>query len=188
MRLRSILKKFTKIIVIFLVAVIQLSFISALPGIFSYFNLIALTLVLFLILYDLKIAFYLALFFGFLSDIHSSIFFGLNIICWILAIIITNFFLLRFFTNKSIYSFISLTIITIIFYELPKVFLLFSIDFIIKDTPRQIIIIKDYFLNISQEILINAVVMFILFYFINYFSKRLQPVFGKRAVTNQNNL
>ncbi len=166
-----------KILLFFLVAIIHLSFIPSLPGIFSCLNIVILTLVLVLILYNFKLAAYLSLFFGFFIDTYSFGFFGVNLFSLILTIITTNFFLHRFFTNKSNYSFIFLTVIAIFSHQFFKALFLFIINFVTKNISYRLIFSGHYFLNLFYEVIINAAVMFVLFYGISYFTGKLKTMF-----------
>jgi len=167
-----------RIIIFFLVILIFIihnSFIINLPLFFQYLDVLLLIVILILVLYGWQRALYLGLFFGLLVDMHSFYFFGLNIISIIGAVIIANIFLTKFFTNRSFYFFILITLTTVLSYEILKLFILFINNFIFKNLPYPLVLNINYFLTLFYKLTVNAIAVIIIFYIATYFSKALKP-------------
>jgi len=118
---------FFKIIIFILLFIIQISFISALPAPFFNINLIIIGLAILLILTNLEDTLGWGFLAGVLLDMHSFYFFGLNIISLLVALVLANLLATKFFTNRSIYSYISLATITLICFEFIRSFSYFLI-------------------------------------------------------------
>ncbi len=174
------LYKFIGAIIIYLLFILQTSFISVLPFPFSYFNIIIVSLVLGLLLLQFEDILLAVLITGILLDIISWYFFGLHTSGLIFTLIVTYFFLVYFFTNKSVYSFIFLTLIATITYEFYQVGIMAIAKFITKEETYSFAFSLSYFRNLTIELLLNTVFIIIAFYFITYFSSALYSVVLRR--------
>lgn len=170
------LKIFFNILLIIFLTILQFSFISTLPGALKSINIILVTLLFILVLGELEIALWWAIGAGFLFDIFSFLPFGAYLFSFCLTIIITNFLLINFFTNRSLYSFFLLSIFQIFFYEL----FINSINYL-----STILGYSNYFLipNLLfwkeklAELILNLALVLTLFYLVNFITNRLKPVF-----------
>ncbi len=111
------IKIFFNALFIIILVVFQISFIDGLPTYFNNLNLPLVTLIFILVLGGLNPAFWWSLGIGFMFDIFSFMPFGLFTICYFLTIILTHFLLINFFTNRSLYSFLTLTFFATVSYE-----------------------------------------------------------------------
>lgn len=166
-----------KIIAVIAVFIGQISFVSSLPWPLFYFNFIIITLVALLLVADFTAVSWAALLSAVLLDIYSADFFGLNVISLLGAAIITYFSLLKFFTNRSLYSFIFLTLIATLSYEIIKTSLQWSAHFIRGNSQTQFIFSRYNFMHWGYEAAANIFAILIIFYLINYFSRRLKAFF-----------
>jgi len=96
------------IILILSIVIIQLSFISGLPAQLNNLNLILVILIFILGLINLDLAVWWVIGAGILLDMFYFMPFDLYLVCLSLTIIITNFLLTNFFTDRSLYSFFAL--------------------------------------------------------------------------------
>jgi rod shape-determining protein MreD len=169
----------TKIIInsflIIALAVTQFSFISGLPHGFNNLNLILVILVYILSRFGgIDFAIWWAIGLGFLLDILSFSYFGTYLVSLSLTIVIADFLLKNFFTNRSLYSFLALTGLTTIIYE----FFLNGIYHVISLIDNKSAIISSNFWSAKLvELGLNLVATLILFYLVHSISKRLKPVF-----------
>lgn len=180
---------FTKIILnsllITLLAIVQFSFISSLPNGFNNLNLILVIIVYILSgLKGLDHAIYWVVGLGFLMDIFSFSYFGINLINLILTLIIANFLLNNFFTNRSLYSFLALTFLVTLIYEI----FLNGSHYIFNLIEGEKMILNNYFfLAKATGLGLNLLFSLLLFYLINIISNRLKPVFliKSKIITNK---
>ena len=171
------LARILKVMAVAAIFIFQTSFIAALPWPWVYFNFIIVTLVTLLVVADAGTVSWVVFLFGILSDIQAADFFGLNIISLLGALVVTHFALGKFFTNRSLYSFIFLTLAATVSYELIKAALRLSANFIGESVPLQFIITRHSFIDWGYEIAANIFSILIIFYLINYFSRRLKAFF-----------
>ncbi len=156
-----------------LLIIIQISFISALPSWFSNINIVLVTLIIILVFGNFRTALLWAVIVGALWDMFLFSLFGLNIFALLISISLANFLLENFLTNRSLYTFLALTMFTSLLYEL-SIFLvtfLFSGYFISLKLP------SNFWINELSKIAVNMILAFALFYIISFFSKRFKPMF-----------
>jgi len=168
---------FLKIIIFLLLFIIQISFISALPAPFFNINIIIVGLVIILILSGLENSLLWALVAGILFDMHSFYFYGLNTISLFVALIVANLALAKFFTNRSVYSYILLTTISLTLFELVRLCLVFLFNFFTKNIFYQKIISLNYFISFGYKIIFSVIIIFGSFYFMNYYSRKMKSFF-----------
>jgi hypothetical protein len=166
---------FNLLTIIFLV-MIQFGFVSALPGVFCDINLLLIALVFVLFLFGTEIASGWTISLGFLKDAFSYLPFGLFILSFALSFFLAYFLLNNFFTNRSLYSFLALCASTIVGYKL--VLYLLSLTFrFFGMTDLNLSIGKAFWLNEGVSLFLNLALATVIFYLINFLSKRLKPAF-----------
>ncbi|MDD4332913.1 MAG: hypothetical protein PHT51_02265 [Patescibacteria group bacterium] len=159
---------------ILLVFVLQLAIFSGLPFGLGAANIIIIALIFVLALTDFYTAVWGAIIFGFLLDIYSFNFFGVYLISLFVTILFSNFLLVKFFTNRSSYSFLALVFLTSIFYQA----VLGLISFIQSYGQIEIEIFdKNFWVNIFWGEVINFIITLVSFYLISFLSKKLKPAF-----------
>jgi hypothetical protein len=159
-----------------LLVALQLSFINLLP-VFSYLNLILVILLFGLVVRDLSWASSTFLFIAFCLDALALSSFGVYLITYGLVLIVSYILLINFVTNRSLYSFLLLVGIATLLHDLilplanyliaPEAFLDFGTKFWLAEIWR---------------LAANLLATGIIFYILNLFSKRFQPVFLRKRV------
>jgi len=169
-------KIIVNIILILSLVIVQLSFISGLPMGLDNLNLILVVLVFILGLINLDLAIWWVIGAGVLLDIFSFLPFGVYLICLSLMIIIINFLLVNFFTDRSLYSFLALTGLATLIYEFS--FGAFSyLTLRISGNEMNFVLNKSFWLAKLSQLSLNLAVAFVIFYLVNFVSKKLKPVF-----------
>jgi len=169
-------KIIVNIILIFVVVIMQLSFLNGLPAKLNNLNLILIILVFILVLFGLDIAAWWTVGIGLLLDIFSFMPFGIYLVSLSLTIIITNFLLINFFTNRSLYSFLALVSIATLIYAVLLTCLSYFVNLLgIKETA--LVINKNFWLIKFYQLILNLIITTTIFYLINFISKKLRPVF-----------
>ena len=159
-----------------LIAIFHSSFISALPPFFSAINL-SLILLLFVLLFtNLNTALITSVLLGFWLDISTFSFFGLNSFSLFISILAVNFLLTNWLTNRSLYSFLALSVIGTIVYNFLFYILLFfwqgsigaNIFFLFS---------ASFWTSLLWQIIWSAAFMLLFFNLANSLSKHLKPFF-----------
>ncbi|MCX6794383.1 MAG: hypothetical protein NTY31_00055 [Candidatus Falkowbacteria bacterium] len=107
------------------VAIVQFSFVLALPSVFNQINLTVIVLVFTLFFFGLRPALYAAIILGGWLDLYSFNFFGLYLLLFCLTVILVNWILKAWLTNRSLYSFLLLMLIATLTFGLASGFLFY---------------------------------------------------------------
>lgn len=165
-----------QILILLLISAMEISFISGLPLYLSNLNLPLIALVFILVLGDLPAAVLYSLGFGLILDIYSFSFFGMHIVSFTTTVLAANFLLIKFFTDRSLYTFLALTGSATIIYEL----IANSLDYIfcLLSNKARITIWGNFFLKAElYQLFYNLAAAFLIFYAVHYISKSFKPVF-----------
>ncbi len=171
-------KRYQLIISTFLIAsiaaLIQFSLISSWPTIFNEINLALIILIFALFFFGRPSALLLALFFGFWLDFLSFTFFGLYLISFFLVVLITDRILGNWLTNRSLYSFLTLTITANIVYSL-----CFYLFLYLSRADRNNFFLgeKSFWLASSWQIIWSLLAALLLFNLAAALTKKLKPFF-----------
>jgi len=161
---------------IILITIIQIGFIGSLPHYLNEINIVIISLIFILETKNFISALSWGIGFGFILDVFSFQFFGINIVSIFLSIAMAHYLHLNFFTDKSIYAYSALIFFTCFSYEvLINIFYYFEIFF--KKQDYGIIWTNGLFLEKIAGFLVNIILTVVFFYFFNYLSNRLKPVF-----------
>lgn len=169
-------KFFFNVLLICFLATVQFSFISGLPYFLDNFNLALVALIVILGFFGLNESLWWALGVGFLLDLFSFAPFGVFLISLVLAVLLADFLLNNFFTNRSLYSFLALTFFSTVFYFL---------IFIVINYMARLVILKDvklifnfnFLLDFGAQIVLNLIFVLVSFYLAGFLSARLRPAF-----------
>lgn len=154
--------------------VLQVSFISGLPGLFGGFNLALVVLIFILGFGNFNLAIWWAVGMGFILEIFSFLPFGTQLMALSLTIIIANFLLNYFFTNRSLYSFLALVALATVIYELVINFLLL----IFAQAENYFFLTSwDFWASIFEQIGLSLLITFFIYYLIHFLGRNLKPVF-----------
>ncbi len=164
------------ILFLFLAVLFQIFFVNNLPYGLSKLNLILIILIFILSLANFEYAFWWALGVGFLLDVYSFHLFGTYLLAIIFSIIVANFLLINFFTNRSLYSFLMLSFLFLLIYELSLQFIFYFINIFSHQYIFRILK-ADFWLNLFQAEVYNLFLVIIVFYAINFITQKLKPVF-----------
>lgn len=174
------LRIIANIFLVFLLAIFQVSFISALPAWFSNINLIIILLVFVLSIKGFSHAFWWLIGAGMILEIYSFLPFGVFLFSLMFTVLLVNFLLVNFFTNRSLYSYLALSISAIFVYE----FILYLLNYFLyyfSDNDFILNINKSFFLEKFGVLVVNGLAVMVLFYIYNFISKNFQPVFLVRG-------
>ncbi len=170
------LKLIVTSILILLLLIIQVAFISGLPTYFSNFNLVLVILIMILGFSSFRNALLWSVTVGFLWDMFSFSLFGLHVFTLVASVFLANFLLENFLTNRSLYTFLALTIAVSLLHE----FLSSVISFLFAvflDQSLSLHFSSDFWVDEFFKVLVNMALAFVLFYIISFFSKRFKPMF-----------
>lgn len=172
------IKFFLNALLIIFLCLFQVSAILALPFPFNKINLLIIAIVFVLFIYDFEMAFFWTVLSGLLLDFYAFSSSGANFISLILSLVIINFLFKNFLTDRSLYSFFALSTISLIVYEIG--YLLVNFLFFIFGQKEMIIEFgRSFFMNLFYGLLLDWLVVFLVFYIFNFFSKRYKPFFLK---------
>ncbi|MFH1582843.1 MAG: hypothetical protein ABIB72_00795 [Candidatus Falkowbacteria bacterium] len=169
-----IAKIITNIILIISLGVVQIALVSGLPGMASNLNLALVVLIFILGFSNFDFAILWTIGLGFLLEIFSFLPFGTYLFSLSLTIIIANFLLTYSFTNRSLYSFLALTGLATIIYEL---IINFFVLIFIEINSFASIAVSNFWFSIIEQIGLNLLFTFIIYYIIYFLGKSLKPVF-----------
>lgn len=163
-------------IIFSLVAIVQATFISSLPPVYFAINLILTSLLLSLIFFKKETTLAIAILMGLWLDILGFNFFGLNILVLLTTTFIMDFLLNNWLTNRSLYSFLVLSVLGVIVSNL----LLYSILAIWQSGQAGFsffLFQSRFWVQLVWQMIWSAGFMLLFFNLANSLSKRLKPFF-----------
>jgi cell shape-determining protein MreD len=116
-------KIFLLVIIVF---IIQRSFLNSFSNVLNRIDLFLFLIIWLFIFFDFKSSFNFALISGLLLDVFSFYPFGIYTLVFLSTVLLADFVWNNFFTNRSIYSFLALSFILILFHSI-FLYLLFFI-------------------------------------------------------------
>jgi hypothetical protein len=171
------LKIFLKFILVSALAILQISFVSALPLWLRELNLMIVFLIFSLEWSGGYKTVWWFLLIGFIFDLYFPLFFGFFILLWPIIFLLTYLISTNFFTNRSLYSFLSLTFFaTATYYFIYNVYFYFASFFSGKGVAL-FFLTKNFWLRFADGLILNLIAVFILFYLTNVLSDKFKPVF-----------
>jgi len=173
-----VLKFFLHFFLIVLSVTLQLSFISGLPFGLENFNLFLIAIIFVLMLSSFKASLWWAVGLGFFLDLYSFLPFGAYMVCLLAMVLFANFMAVNFFTDRSLYSFIALTFISTILFNLILLIFLYILGKF--GGSNQLLANFQFFKDFVWQLILNLSAVFLLFYGISFVSRRLRPVFLER--------
>jgi len=165
---------FNTVMIIALVAA-QLAFVSNLPYPISSLRLVLIALLYILLLIGLKPSLWWTIGCGALLDVYSMGIFGANLLELAAIVMAMHVLLARYFTDRSVYTFIALTAVAVLSQDLIRgvagvlANLIYGAPFRAGEA--------GLFAFEAYALAVNLAVVAILFYFVNYISTRFKPVF-----------
>jgi len=170
-----IIKIITNIILIIGLAVIQISFISGLPGAAGNLNLALVVLIFILGFGSFNFAWWWALGLGYLLEIFSFLPFGVLLISLVLAVVISQLLLNYFFTNRSLYSFLALTGLATVVYRL----IIYLLVLVLAGENLFVLTAGEFWLTLLGQLGFNLLAALFIFYLLHFLGRNFKPVFLK---------
>lgn len=175
-RLKYYFEGLVYFIVFFGVAIFQVSFISSLPRAYSAMNFPLIFLLFSLLFLNREKTLSLAIFLGFCLDILSFNFFGLNIFVYLSTMFILDLLLNNWLTNRSLYSFLVLSIIGVLLYNFLFYFVLAGFQSY-QSGFSLFLLQSNFWLQLLWQMFWSFVFMLLFFNLANSLSKHLKPFF-----------
>lgn len=167
-------KVISNILFIISLGILQISFINGLAGLAGKLNLVLVVLIFILGFASFNYAVWWSVGIGFMLEVFSFLPFGAYLVSLSLTIIIANWLLNYFFTNRSLYSFLALVALATVIYEL----IINSLAWIFIEMNKYAPIAgSNFWIAILQQIGLNLLLAFFIFYIIHFLGRNLKPVF-----------
>ncbi|HPT08126.1 MAG TPA: hypothetical protein PLE28_00280 [bacterium] len=157
-------KIFGFILLALILFLIQFSGINSWSGFWARCDLILFFIIWLFIFRDFKVSILFSFIIGIIMDIFSFYPFGLYTFSFLLTIVLANFFWQNLFTNRSIYSFLVVSLFITIFYNLFSYFLIYLVN---KNSLGISWFGGNFWLNLLLEIVWMFFGVIISFYFLN---------------------
>jgi cell shape-determining protein MreD len=156
--------------------ILQFSFISALPNPFFSINLLASAVILVFLISSKEKAWFLALVMGLFLDMFSFQVFGSSTLSLFLSAVLVYVVLENFLTNRSLYSFLFLTIIGILSETI--LYHLFLSIFDLSSQSSELFFLKaSFWSSLVWSLLTGLAIVLISFHFLVALNRRLKPFF-----------
>lgn len=168
------------IILIICLSIVQLAFISSLPYPLNNFNLLLVVLIFILSLADLKLALFWLAGTGFFLEVFSFEPFGVYLLSLVLTIFLVNFLLTGFFTNRSLYSLLALIASATLAYDLFFILIIYLIS-LAGGEVFDFNFGAAFQAAVLSQLILNSLAVLLIFYLVNFISRRLKPVFLIRS-------
>lgn len=157
---------FLFIILVLFLTIIQTSFLPHFELLSSVPNLILVFVVSWCILKNYKNGLLSAVLGGFLLDLFSSTFFGINMISLTVTMILIYIIISNFVDMNNIYTRIGIISLATLFYYLFTLFIFFILEFF---DLKLIGYLQPLWQKILGGMVLNIVLMFLFYWFVNFF-------------------
>jgi hypothetical protein len=162
------------VIIIILAVAIQVAYLSSFGTYWGSFNIVLAGLVFLLYFLDFRWILFFAITSGFLLDIYSSLPFGIFLISLFATVFVLEMLLSSFFTNRSLYSVLSLGGVAVVFFNV--MFLIISgLTYLLG--VNNFYISAGYFIGLVYQVVNVLIVLAVLFFLANSFSRKFKPNF-----------
>ncbi|MEI6835594.1 MAG: hypothetical protein WCK59_02060 [Candidatus Falkowbacteria bacterium] len=158
------------------VAIIQAAFISALPPVYAAINLPLTCLLFSLLVFNKEKTLVFAILIGFWLDILNFNFFGLNILIFLATFFIIDFLLNNWLTNRSLYSFLVLSSLSVVIYNI-LLYLFLAISHSGQAGFSFFLFQSSFWIQLGWQIIWGGIFMLLFFNVANFLSRRLKPFF-----------
>jgi len=163
-------------LVILALVVVQISFLNQLSSDIVSLNLILLFLVFIVFRLEIIPLLWWSLVVGFILDLFSAFPFGTTMIVTIITSLSLHFLFQNFLTNRSLYSFVLLTIIGTLIYNI--LFFLGSLIFHSLNLQNYYLLSgSQFWAGLFWQIILNSIIAFPFFLVIRFLSNRFQRRF-----------
>ena len=159
-----IAKIITNLILITGLATAQISLVSGLPGPAGNLNLVLVALIFILGFSNFAFAVWWAVGLGFLLEVFSFLPFGAYLFSLSFTLMIANFLLNYFFTHRSLYSFLALTGLATVIYE---IIISFYVLIFMEINSAGMSRANNFWLFMLEQIGLNFLLALIIYYIIH---------------------
>lgn len=168
-----------QVVLSYFLIILQVTFISSICTPFNLINLPLILLILIVILGRKDYYLYFAFLFGLVFDIFSFDIFSIYIISFLITAIASRYLQLSFFTNRSIYSFIVITAFATVIFNFSYQIINFIIN--IYQSSTSFFLTQVWFWQaLGYKLILHSVIVLLLFYAVNFSSRRLRPYLLER--------
>lgn len=172
--LKRIWQVLVLVAVISFFVLLQFSLISALPNPFRQFNLVLVVLIFILFFLDFRLSLISALIAGFWLDVISFNFFGFYLLILFATLLLAQWILKNWLTNRSFYTLISLMLSLTFFYNLLAATILYLVS---ADSGTFFLWQSHFWSTLAYQILWSFLAALILFNIAVASSKKIRPFF-----------
>lgn len=162
------------IAVISFFVIFQFSFISALPNPFRQFNLVLIVLIFILFFLDFRLSVFSSLIAGFWLDILYFNFFGFYLLILFIMVLLAQWILKNWLTNRSLYTLLALMVGLTFFYNLLAAFILFLVS---SDLSSFFLWQSHFWLKVLYQIVWSFTSSLVLFNLALASSKKIKSFF-----------
>ncbi len=160
-----------------LILLFQIAFLNNFDYFLLNINIVIVAIIFLLNTVSFNKLLVIAILFGLVTDIFSSLPFGVFLATYCLTVFFIELLFLNFFTNNSFYSILILGIISILIFNL----IFFSISgFLYLLNLSNFVVSYDFWIKLVWQIIDTSVLTSICFYLINNRSRIFKPVFLRR--------
>jgi len=174
------MKKFLKILLhlflVFLAVTIEVGVFKKMVFPFNQVTIILPVVIYLMVVFNLNYGLWWAVAGGFLLDLFSVFPFGSSAVGLVVAVAAMHKLFIRFFTNRSLYSLMFLTMLGTLIYKCVTICLSF-IPIILGEGMRLFYFNLYFFKNFLALTIANIFVVSLMFFITNLLSKRLKPVY-----------
>lgn len=155
---------------------LQVSLIFAWPSFFNQINLVLIVLIFTLFFFDFSSSLQAVIISGFWLDIYSFNFFGFYLIFFFLTILLADWILTSWLTNRSLYSFLLLIILTTLSYNI----IINLFWYFYNSNSSGFFLWQDSFwYAVSWQMVWGALAALLMFNLVGFVARRFQPFFLK---------
>ena len=170
----KIIAWFFIVLLAFLTVILQTSLISAWPQFFNQLNLVLIVLTINLFFSDLKSTLILTLLLGFWLDLNSFQFFGFYLLSLFATVLLATWLLKNWLTNRSLYSFLAISLILTVFYNFWVAILLF----LSVGNQTTFFLGENYFWsNLIYQLIWSLIAAVLSFNVLAFLTQKLRPGF-----------
>jgi len=178
MKVKKIVKFIFFIILIFVISLVQFSFIPALAPLPAAANLFLVVAIFILFFFDLRLATAAVILGGFFWDILSFNFFGFYLFSLVLTLLAAYWIMRAWLTNRSFYAWLILMTIMTIIYSLIASLLLY---FFIYSGQTFFLMNGNFWQQLFYQLVDNFILALFLGLLAAAVTKRLRPFFLEKS-------
>ncbi|HOZ56244.1 MAG: hypothetical protein BWY51_00094 [Parcubacteria group bacterium ADurb.Bin316] len=155
---------------------VHLAVIKALPYPFNKINFLIIFIIFILFVFGKRLAMFASLIIGLILDFYYFPSLGINTVSLLLTLLLTNFLLVNFLTDKSLYSFLALTS-TAYFSFIASLHIFYYVVSLGGGLEANFVFNRYFFNSKIYGWLFSLIIATIIFYIFNYINKRYKPFF-----------